>query len=44
MTDIFRKPDDPTSVQAKDTDTQPIVIRKLDRLETTSHQCFNTGG
>jgi hypothetical protein len=43
MTDIFRKSDDPSAVQTKDTGTQPIVIRKLDRLETT-HQCFNDGG
>jgi hypothetical protein len=36
MTDA-RKTDDRSAVQAKDTDTdtQPIVIRKLDRLETT---------
>jgi hypothetical protein len=34
MTDI-RKTDDRSAVQAKETDPQPIVIRKLDRLETT---------
>jgi hypothetical protein len=43
MTDIFRKPDDRPEAQAKDTGAQPIIIRKLDRLETT-HLCFNDGG
>jgi len=35
MTDTSQVPADKTALPAKD--EQPIIIRKLDRLETTSH-------
>jgi hypothetical protein len=43
MTDILRKPEDQSEAQANGADAKPIVIRKLDRLETT-RLCFNDGG
>jgi hypothetical protein len=43
MTDTVRKPDDRPEAQANGTGSQPIVIRKLDRLETT-HFCFSGSG
>jgi hypothetical protein len=47
MTDTVRKPDDRPEAQANgtrtSTGTQPIVIRKLDRLETTQF-CFSGSG
>lgn len=39
MADIIKKSDDQSVVTAKDKVDEPIVIRKLDRLETTQ-QCY----
>lgn len=36
MTDIFQPPDPQAEAAPEDESVQPIVIRKLDRLETTS--------
>ncbi|HEY7325228.1 MAG TPA: hypothetical protein VH520_10425 [Streptosporangiaceae bacterium] len=36
MADIFQTPDHQVEVAPEDESVQPIVIRKLDRLETTS--------
>jgi len=35
--------DDRTTTPGKDTAAQPIVIRKLDRLETTGHKSNPSG-
>jgi hypothetical protein len=38
MADVFQAPDPKVEVAPEDESAQPIVIRKLDRLETT---CFS---
>jgi hypothetical protein len=43
MADIFKKSADQSVVTAKDTADEPIVIRKLDRLETTCQSSQNGG-
>jgi len=35
MADIFQAPDHQAEVAPEDESAQPIVVRKLDRLETT---------
>jgi hypothetical protein len=42
MTDIFQAPGHQAEAAPEDESAQPIVIRKLDRLETTSPT--NSGG
>ncbi len=41
MADIFEAARDQPTEPAKDKDTQPIIIRKLDRLETTRQNIAN---
>ena len=43
MTSIFQVPERQAEVAPEDESAQPIVIRKLDRLETTQ-PCFAEGG
>jgi hypothetical protein len=42
VADTIQKSDDSSATPAVDTTAEPIVIRKLDRLETT-YYCHNGG-
>jgi hypothetical protein len=43
MADVSQTPDDQSVMAGKETIAKPIVIRKLDRLETTSRSSANGG-